>query len=194
MQLNVSCLKALRSFSHAGRSQHRQAWFTLALAGLMLFPVRGLAPVTALAQSDTGSCQTRVPFPPPGSTPTVINAGGLCLSNTDNDGDTIFLRFLGPSCSPPDGLALFDHTELGELWCAHASNGSCAQGTQLILRPDGNLELNDGDIQTWDTDTPNTNNGHEFLKITQFAQACIVVVDPSNNTENQIWCSNNSPL
>jgi hypothetical protein len=175
--------KSSGSFSHAGQSQNRLAWLTVVLVGLLF-------PIGAHAQS----CPVRIPFPPPGSTPTVLNAGTLCLSNTNASavfpGPTT-LRFLGPTGQPPNGLALFYQ---GELWCAHASNGSCAQGTQLVLRPDGNLELNDGNTQTWDTDTPHTNNGHEFLKVTKHGQACIVVVDPRRNTETQIWCSNNSPF
>ena len=169
------------------------AWLTAVLVGLMLLPISALAQSTSTAATAT-TCPVRVPFPPPGSTPTIYNPGTLCLQTTDDLGDTIFLRFLTSTGNPPNGLGLFDHQEIGELWCAHASNGSCAQGTQLILRPDGNLELNDGSTQTWDTDTPNTNNGHEFLKVTEDALACIVVVDPSSNTEKRVWCSNNFPM
>ena len=188
--MKLTCLKAFTPFSHAARSQNRLVWLAV-LAGLLLFPVTVLAPVHVRAQSTTSSCPVRVPFPPPGTTPTVYNAGTLCLENTEFGAD-VFLRFLNSSGNPPNGLALFNQGGPVEVWCAHASNGSCAQGTQLVFRPDGNLELNDGNIQTWDTDTPNTNNGHEFLKVTGDGHACIVVVDPSTNTETRIWCTNNA--
>ncbi len=145
--------------------------------------------LTAGAQT----CNVRMQFPQPGGANIHVAPGGLCLTNTANDGHVLNLRFNGQTSAFAFSFRLFDHTDGGiTLWCAHAPNGGCALGDDLVFHEDGNLSLNFQGAQIWNSNTAGDNNGHEFLKVTTDGLACIVTVH-SDGSETRDFCSNNTP-
>jgi hypothetical protein len=156
---------------------------TLIVACMVLFSL------TSVAQT----CETRMQFPQPGDKDIHVFAGHLCLTNTANDGHVLFLRFVDQTSKFGFSLRLFDHTDGGKtLWCAHAPDGTCAVGEDLVFHQNGNLSLNFQGAEIWNSNTRGDNNGHEFLKVTTDGLAC-VVTNNTDGTQTRDFCSNNTP-